>query len=308
MEPIRRVAILGAGAMGSVFVSRFLEAAAFEIAVIAGGERGDRLRRTGLTVNGRTFPITVLDPDAANEPVDLIIVALKHSHLHDAVHDLRSVVGPNTLILSVMNGLDSEAIIGSVYGMDKVLYCISVGIDALRQNGAVTYTKVGKHYFGEAQNTRITPRVRRVQIALERAGIPYETPPDMLRMLWWKFMVNVGVNQASAVMRAPYGIMQTSPDARAVMFSLMREVLALAERASIALSEADLEAWDAFLQTLSPDGKTSMLQDIDAGRQTEVEIFAGKVVELGQTYGVLTPMNETVLHIIRVLEARPTPR
>jgi 2-dehydropantoate 2-reductase len=108
------------------------------------------------------------------------------------------------------------------------------------------------------------------------------------------------------VMDAPYAVMQTSPDARAVMFGLMREVVTLAERAGVNLHEADIAAWDGFLQTLSPRGKTSMLQDIDAGRKTEVEIFAGKAVELGRAYGIPTPMNEMVLHIIRVLESRAT--
>jgi 2-dehydropantoate 2-reductase len=124
----------------------------------------------------------------------------------------------------------------------------------------------------------------------------------MLQTMWWKFMVNVGVNQASAVMRAPYGVFQTSPDAQALMVTLMREVVVLSQHAGIGLTETAVEEWFEVLQTLSPDGKTSMLQDIEAGRQTEVDIFAGKVVELGEKYGVPTPINETMLHIIRVLE------
>jgi 2-dehydropantoate 2-reductase len=181
-----------------------------------------------------------------------------------------------------------------------------VGIDALRQDGRVTYTTPGKLYVGEADNRELSPRVRQVQAALDRAGIAYETPPDMLRMLWWKVMVNVGVNQASAVTRAPYGVFQTSPDARALMFGLMREVIALAAAVGVDLVEDDLDAWDAFLHTLSRTGKTSMLQDIEAGRKTEVEIFAGKMVALGETHGIPTPMNATVLRIIRVLEALST--
>jgi 2-dehydropantoate 2-reductase len=299
--PIQRIGILGAGAMGAVFASRFLEAG-FATCLIARDERAERLRRTGITVNGQTLPVPVIDPAAPTEPVDLILVAVKHHHLNEALYGLDPVVGSNTTFISVMNGLDSEAIIGSRYGAEKVLLCISVGIDALREDGTVTYTTTGKLYVGEAHNDPPGERVRHVQAALDRAGLAYETPVDMVRMLWWKFMVNVGVNQASAVMRAPYGTMQTSPDARAVMFGLMREVITLAECAGVNLHEADLAAWDSFLQTLSPQGKTSMLQDIDAGRKSEVEVFAGKAVELGQSYGLPTPMNETVLHIIRVVE------
>jgi 2-dehydropantoate 2-reductase len=204
-----------------------------------------------------------------------------------------------------MNGLDSEEIIGSVYGMDKVLYAISVGIDAVRQGNRITFTKPGKHYFGEATNAHLSPRVQRVQTAFERAGISYETPPDMIRLLWWKFMINVGMNQASAVTRAPYGVFQSSPEAQALMEALMREVIALARVVGVDLVEQDVDDWYTVLNTLSPQGKTSMLQDVEAGRKTEVEVFGGKVVALGETHGVPTPVNQTVLRIIQVLERHP---
>jgi 2-dehydropantoate 2-reductase len=304
MPPIQHVAILGAGAMGSVLASRFHATAKLATSLIATGERNRRLREKGVAVNEATYRLPVIDPGKATSPVDLIIVALKHHHLPTALPGLDRLVGPNTLFLSVMNGLDSEAAIASLYGQDKVLYCISVGIDALRENDRVTYTTVGTLQFGEADNTEISRRVRRVRQALDAADIPHQTPQDMLRALWWKFMVNVGVNQASALTRAPYRAFQENADARAVMFGLMREVLILAKAEGIHLDEGDLPVWDAFLQTLSPKGKTSMLQDIEAGRKTEVEIFAGKAVELGQKHGLATPMNEMALRIIHTLERK----
>ena len=129
----------------------------------------------------------------------------------------------------------------------------------------------------------------------------------MLRMLWWKFMFNVGINQASAVMRAPYGVFQTVPEAQALMEALMREVLVLAQAAHINLTEQDLLDWYPVLKRLSPQGKTSMLQDIEAQRKTEVELFAGKVIALGRQYGLPTPVNQTVYNIIHILEQRPSP-
>ena len=302
MPEIRRVAILGAGAVGGFFASRFLDAPQFSTVVVARGERYDRLTSNGLVVNGRRVAIPVAHPDDPTSPADLILVALKHHHLRGALPDLANLVGPQTTIISLMNGLDSEEIIGSVYGMEKMLYAVSVGIDAVRQENRITYSKPGKHYFGEAVNTHVTPRVQRVQEAFDRAGIAHETVEDMIRMLWWKFMVNVGVNQASAVMRAPYGAFQSSPVAQALMEELMREVVALARPAGVDLVEQDIAGWYGPLNTLSPKGKTSMLQDIEAGRKTEVEIFGGKVVEMGRTYGIPTPANQTVLRIIQVLE------
>jgi 2-dehydropantoate 2-reductase len=305
MQEIRRVAILGAGAMGAFFAAKFFDTPSFSTVLVAGGERAERLTRDGLVVNGKAYHIPVVHPGEATSSADLIIVAVKDHHLPEAVHDLKNVVGDGTTILSVMNGLDSEETLGAVYGPDKVLYAVSVGIDALRQGNRVSYTTPGKHYFGEASNVPVSERVRRVQVVFEGAGIRYETPPDMLRVLWWKFMVNVGMNPPSAVLRAPYGVFQASPEARALMEALMREVIALAQAEGVNLTEQDIADWYPVLQTLSPQGKTSTLQDIEAGRKTEIEMFAGKVVELGQKHGIPTPVNETMLRMIHVLEQFP---
>jgi 2-dehydropantoate 2-reductase len=302
VREVRRVGILGAGAIGAFFVERFSGVAGLSTMVVARGERYDRLKRLGLVVNGKAYAPPVVHPEEARSPADLILVALKHHHLPDGIQDIARLVGDDTTIVSAMNGLDSEEIIGSVYGADKVLYGITVGIDAVRQENRITYTTEGKLFFGEADNTQPSPRVRQVQAALDRAGIVYEIPADMIRILWWKFMINVGMNPASAVLRAPYGTFQTSRDAQALMEALMREVLVLAEPAGVKLEEKDIEDWYKVLHTLSPQGKTSMLQDVEAGRKTEVEMLAGKAVELGQRYGIPTPVNQTVLHTIRVME------
>ena len=303
MPPIRKVAILGAGALGAYYASRFAAAPGFEVAFIATGERATRLAQDGVVVNGERLLLPVGDPARGGEPVDLVLVALKHHQLAEALGDLEPFVGAGTLLVSVLNGLDSEALLAERYGADKVLYCVAVGIDAVRQDGTVTVPNAGRLFVGEARNAPASSRVERVQEALTRAGLPWETPIDMLRTLWWKFMINVGVNQASAVLRAPYGVFQASADARAVITALMAEVLALAARLGIDLGPADLEEWERVLGRLAPQGKTSMLQDVEAGRKTEVEIFAGKVVALGREHGVPTPVNQVMLHMIRTLEA-----
>jgi 2-dehydropantoate 2-reductase len=302
MKEIQKVAILGAGAMGAYFVTRFFDSPSFTTMLLASGSRNEKLKKNGLIVNGKQYFIPVIDPAAAEGPVDLLIVALKHHHLEEAVHGLDKLIGENTTIISVMNGLESEEFIGSIYGMDKMLYATSAGIDALRNGNQVIYTSPGTHYFGEAQNMTISPKVRRVQVAFDKAGIHYETPQDMIRMLWWKFMVNVGVNQASAVTRMPFAIFQSNRDAQGLMEALMSEVVTLANAAGVNLTEKDIVDWYPFLNRLSPKGKTSMLQDIDARQKTEVEIFSGKVISLGKTYQIPTPVNQTVFQIIRVLE------
>jgi 2-dehydropantoate 2-reductase len=302
MHDITRVLILGAGAMGGYFASRFHQTPGLETALLARGERFDRLQREGLVVNGVHHAVPVAHPERAPWTADLVIVALKHHHLPGAVPDLAPLVGEETTFVSVMNGLDSEETLAAAYGAEKVLYATSVGIDAQRQGNRITYTAPGKHYVGEARNETTSPRVRAVQVAFERAGITCVTPPDMIRILWWKFMVNVGMNQGSAVMRIPYGGFQQSPEAQAVMETLMREVIALAQVLGVDLGPQDIDEWYPVMRTLAPEGKTSMLQDIEAGRKTEVEMFAGKVVALGQQHSVPTPANQLMLDMIRVLE------
>lgn len=304
MGEIRRVMILGAGAVGSYYATQFYNQAIFTTSLIAKGSRARRLVDEGLVVNGRQYFIPVVRPDQQVEKADLIIVVVKQHHLEQAIPDLANFIGKQTIILSMMNGLDSEAYIGSIYGPEQVMYGLAVGIDALRDKNNIVFTKSGKHFFGEAENSKLSERVKRVQEAFSRAQIDFETPVDMLRVLWWKFMVNVGMNAPSAVMAAPYGVFQSSKEAQSLMEALMREAVQVAQLEGINLGEADISEWYTFLNALSPDGKTSMLQDVEAGRKTEMEIFGGKVVELGQKHGIATPVNETLVWIIRVLEAR----
>jgi 2-dehydropantoate 2-reductase len=202
-----------------------------------------------------------------------------------------------------MNGLESEDTIGAACGMDKLVYAIAVGIDAVKEEGHFTYANPGKIIFGPVTDGD-GRHLDRLREALNRAGIANEVPPDIMRAMWWKFMINVGVNQASAVLRAPYGVFHASADARALMRSLMMEVVAVAEKTGIDLKEKDIDEWEGILTGLSPAGKTSMLQDVDAGRKTEVEIFAGKVVSLAAANALTAPVNETIRRIIAVIEAR----
>lgn len=299
---LERISVIGAGAMGAVYASKFYDMDRGCVSLIAGGERYARLSGQGLFVNGRHYAIPVFRPDERRPPSDLLLVAVKNHHLPEAIGDMKNAVAEGTHILSVMNGIDSERQIGEVYGMEKVLYAVAVGIDAVRDGAHVTYSRNGKLYFGEAENRIPSERVKALQVLFDRAEIIHETPEDMIRTLWWKFMINVGINQASAVLRAPYGVFHRLREAKELMEAAMKEVIRLAEAAKISLSEQDIQEYYSFLTKVSPDGKTSMLQDVEAKRKTEVEIFAGRVMELGKKYAVPTPVNETLYRILRVTE------
>jgi len=302
MQSIQTVVILGAGAMGSVYASLFQDSGQFRTSFLADGERYRRLERDGVIVNKKTYKITCRKPSQIENPADLILVALKHHHLSDALPLMDKAVGKNTTIISVMNGLDSETIIGARFGMEKMLHMIAVGIDAVRKENHVTCSKPGILYFGEKGGGLASEKAARMKEALDRAGIPSEVEADIIRKMWWKFMINVGMNQSSAVLRAPYGVYQTSKEAISLMKSLMLEVIRIAQARGINLTMDDITEWIGFLNTLSPEGKTSMFQDIEAGRKTEVEIFGGKVIELGNALNIPTPINLAFFQMIKVLE------
>ncbi|MBC8456458.1 MAG: ketopantoate reductase family protein [Deltaproteobacteria bacterium] len=301
-SPIKTISLIGAGAVGAVYASKFYTMDKNCISLVAKGERYDRLREKGLFVNKRHYLLNVIRPEENTPPSDLIIVAVKHHHLEEAIRDISNRVGDDTLILSAMNGIESEEQISAAYGREKVLLAVAVGIDAVRQENRITFSQQGKLFFGEARNPNLTERVKRVRCLLDQAGISYEIPDDMIRILWWKFMINVGLNQVSAILGAPYSVFQNSQEARELLESAMREVINIAKPAGVHLSVEDIQDFYSFLPNLSPDGKTSMLQDVEAKRKTEVEMFAGKVIELGKKYGIPTPVNQTLYRLIKVIE------
>lgn len=305
MKSIERIAIFGAGAMGAAYAGLFTDNSDIRVCFAARGERFARLDGAAINVNGREHTIPVIHPDRVDRPFDLVLAALKHHHLTGPVlKDINALTGPDTLILSVMNGLESEKLLGNACGREKIVPAIAIGIDAVHKNNCFTFSNPGKIIFGndpDLPNANNAERLKRIKTALDRGGIPNEISPDILRTMWWKFMVNVGINQASAVLGAPYGIFRKSPEARAVMIALMQEVVALARHRGIRLQLSDIDQWVDVLKTLAPDGKTSMLQDMEAKRKTEVEIFAGAVEAMGKEDAIPTPVNSTFLKLIRVM-------
>ncbi len=305
VEKINKVSIIGLGAIGAAYASRLYDLNPNCIQVIADSERILRYQNSNLIVNGCSYEFQYISPETETDPADLLLIAVKYDGLEQAIKDVKHHVGPNTIIMSLLNGISSEDIIAKAYGGKNLLYAMCIAIDAIRDglNGReVHFTSIGRICYGEKTNLTYSPNVLLVKDLFERACIPYEIPENMERAMWKKFMINVGINQSSAVLRAPYHLFQNEQDAHDLMVSAMQEVILLSEQAGTNLTRNDIEEFDTILRELSPKGKTSMLQDIEAGRKTEVEYFAGKVCELGNAFGIATPVNETLYRIIRTIE------
>lgn len=293
------ILLCGLGAVGAM-VAQCL--APLGLRVVADAPRIARYRAEGVTVNGRRLEATyVTAADAA--PVDLILVAVKRAQLEAAIAELRPFVGPRTVILSLLNGVDSEAVIGAALGPDHVLPAFVVETDAVRDGSDVRYTRVGTIVFGEARGPTETPRVAALRSLFDAAGIPCRIPPDITRELWWKFMLNVGVNQLSALLRVGYGAF-AEPGLQDLVRAACGEVIAVARAEGVALGEADIDAIFPILARLAPGQRTSMLQDVEAGRVTENAMLGGMVVELGRRHGLPTPVNAMLARLIGVLDAR----
>ena len=302
MKSIKNISIVGLGAIGGVYSSKLYDMDPESIKVIAGGMRAKRYKENGFIINGKRYDFTYIAPEESCQPADLIIVSVKANQLAQAIKDMRNHVGDSTIILSLMNGISSEEIIGKEFGMDKILYGMCVSIDANRNNNEIKFTSHGNINFGEKINKEYSTNVQALKEVFVRAGIEYTIPEDMIRAMWWKFMINVGVNQTSAVLKARYGVFQAIPEAKKLMEATMWEVIRLSQKMGINLDGEDIDKWYNILYSLNPDSKTSMLEDIECCRETEVEVFAGKICELGMQYGMETPVNEMLLNIIKAME------
>jgi 2-dehydropantoate 2-reductase len=300
---INSVYILGLGAMGSMYAAKLQDIDPNLVKIIASAERIKNYQNTEIKVNGKPYKFNYVEPgDRSSPPADLIIVAVKAPQLAAAIHDLSGFVHEDTIVISLLNGIASEEQIGETIGIKHLLFAYGVGMDAVRNGSVITYSNPGRIVFGEKDNSTLSARVLAVKEIFEKVSIPHHIPADMYKALWFKFMMNTGINQASAVLKATYGQFQQNKQARKLMLMAAEEVVTLSHQMGIFLGQDDIDEFTRIVDGLGADGKTSMLQDIEAGRKSEVDLFAGTVIELGKKHQVPTPVNEILYTIISALE------
>jgi 2-dehydropantoate 2-reductase len=302
MKKIKTVSLIGLGALGLLFSEPLASAAApGGFRVIADATRQARYRKEGLYNNDKPLSFKMLRPDEPCEPADLLIFAVKYGQLPRAIADAARHVGDQTIILSLLNGISSEEDIRAVYG-DQVLGCTVQGMDATKEGNRLYWKNMGSFTIGELCTDQMTPRLLSVADYLTQARIPHEIVTDMRDRMWGKFMLNVGINQVVSVCAGDYGTVQREGPERRRMIAAMREVIALAVAESVKLDESDLFYWLNVIKPLAAEGMPSMRQDLLQGRKTEVDLFAGTVVQLGRKHGIATPVNQALLEEILALE------
>ena len=305
MKEIQSTAIIGMGALGLLYGNQIVSRLGSSgLRFIADRKRIQKYHSMEFTVNGehRTFPMEDCETAA---PADFAIVAVKYNALPEALNTMKNCVGPDTTIISVMNGISSEQMIGERYGREKVLYSIAQGMDAMKFGSSLTYTQAGELRVG-ALSPEQNNRLEAMTAFFDRAGIAYTVEDDILHRLWGKFMLNVGVNQTCMAYETTYSGTLVPGEAHDTMIGAMREVIRLAHAEHVNLTEQDLDSYIDLLKTLSPDGMPSMRQDSLSHRPSEVEMFSGTVREMAKKHGLATPVNDRLYKRIREMESQYT--
>jgi 2-dehydropantoate 2-reductase len=301
---IKKAMLIGLGAIGCVYSKLILENSGCEFYVIADGKRAEKIAGNGFSVNGRKYIPNVIIPKEKNIKADLIIFTVKNYQLNQAIKDISGLVYDKTVLITLLNGISARDEIKSAFPNNTVLYGVALEIDAVRNNRDVINSNDGIIEFGKADNTVLTEEVRAVKNLFDNSGIRNNVPKDMMRSLWRKWMINVGANQISAVAGITDPQFISIPEMNKALHMVMREVIKVAESCNINIDEKDISDYDEVLRNTKMESKTSMLQDIEAGRKTEVDYFAGKVIEYGKRAGVATPYNELLYMLIKGMEKK----
>ncbi len=288
MRDINNVLLCGMGAIGSIYVNILKDYAPIDFRVLVDKTRLERYTKNPIIYNGKILSVNYLLPESNNFKADLIIIATKMSGLNDALEQIKNFVNEKTIILPLLNGVMSEEIIASHYGREQVLYSYFIGHSSVRTGNSIVHDGVNKIVFG-SDNPNDIESVLTVKAFFDKCGISYEIPEDIKHSLWAKFMLNVSSNPTTALLRKNFGQMLSSEKFMTLAVKIMKEVQAVAKAEGIKSADNLVDETVAKLHTMCPEGKTSMFQDVLAGRKTENDIFAGAVVQLGQKHNIPTP-------------------
>jgi len=304
-----KIAVFGSGGVGGYFGGRLAQAGE-EVIFIARGEHLQAMQNHGLRVDSVAGdfviqPVQATDDPAQVGPVDAILVGVKAEQVSQAAEAMRPMVGPETFVVPLQNGVDAPTQLAEVLGAEHVLgglcglISFVAGPGHIRHAGAEPFIR-----FGELDN-RSSERVDQLYQAFERAeGVFAEVPADIRVAMWQKFLLIAGWSGMGTITRAPVGVFRSLPETRHMLQQVMREVFAVALGHDITLPPNAIDQALGFLDKVPPEGTASMQRDIMEGRPSELESQNGAVVRLGQEVGVDTPVNAFIYHSLLPLEKR----
>lgn len=299
---IKSIAVLGAGAVGSYIIWGLSTRKDIRLGVVAEGERAKRLQQNGCKINDTVYRPEVWTPQEAHG-VDLLIVSLKYGALSGALESIQTITGENTTIMSLMNGVDSEEIIAEKTGTSHLLHAV-IKVASHKEGDGYYFdpeTTIGI-IFGELKAPYQSERVQAVEELFDNTGIHFRATEHIQAEMWSKFRLNVCNNLPQAILGAGVGCYRDSVHMKAISDGLRQELEAIAAAKGIDLSQADVSSGHG--SAVMPSARYSTLQDLDAGRHTEIDMFSGALIRMGRELGIPTPYNEYTYHMIKALEEK----
>lgn len=299
MNKIESVAIIGLGAVGAVVGEQIQNVLGNKLYCVVDEERKNRYEKNGIYINNQKQDFNLVTPKEL-PIVDLVIICTKNLQLDQAIKQIENAVGDETIILSLLNGIQSEKEIEKTFGAEKTLYGFIIDLQSINVNSRIECTGKGKIVFGE-KNNEVSQRIKAVQQLFTDSGIVYKTPDDIQLEMWKKFLINTVFNSLGAICRSTYGGFNYK-----VMQNLVRkigyEVIKVANAEGIGLTKELLEEDIRMTCGYNPKGKCSMLQDTEAMRKTENEYFCGTICKLGKNHDIPTPYCEFLYELLEGTE------
>jgi 2-dehydropantoate 2-reductase len=304
-----KIAVLGGGgAMGGLF-GGWLARSGNDVALIDVSKSAiESINGNGVLIEEKsgesaTIPVKATNSPEAVGPVDVIINFVKCYHTEAAVRSALPMIGPDTAVLSLQNGWGNADRIAEVVGRERVLVGLTYHSATLLAPGHVRHPGTGMTYLGELGG-ETTPRLRAVADALKRAGFEVSVSPRILDEVWKKLALNVCTLPTAALLRFSAEQLNQHDGTRAMMRGLLGEVGSVARAQGIHLDEA--ENWQAITTLLdrAVGARGSMVQDVEAGRLTEIDVINGAIVAAGARHNIATPLNASMVWMIKSLQER----
>lgn len=305
-----KIAVMGSGGVGGYFGARLAEAGC-EVGFVARGAHLDAMRREGLRVESALGAAHLVNPRVTDDPstlgkVDLVVFAVKLWDTEAAAERIRPLIGPETAVVSLQNGVQKDDVLRKVLGPEPVMGGVCYIAAVIERPGVIRHTgTMQRLVFGEYDGRR-SPRSEAFLEACRRARIDVELSSDVRRAIWEKFVFLVAMSGATAATRMPIGRVRSHPMTRAFLLDLMRETIAVGRAYGVDIDPSFADERLSFFDTLPADTTASMHHDLERGNRLELMWLAGGVVALGEAAGVPTPLNRAVRDVL-VLHADGKP-
>lgn len=297
-----KIAVVGAGGVGGYFGGRLAQAG-IDTTFIARGATLDALRSRGMRVDSILGDFVLERVNATDDAstvgkVDAILVAVKAWQVADAAKQLAPMIGEETMVIPLENGIDAPDVLARIVGREHVLGGLCAIVSFIVAPGHIkhaAYEPIVK--FGELDNRR-SERVERLREAFDRAGVTTEIPPDILRSMWTKFLFISTLSGMGAITRVPVGVWRAKPELRAIAEACLHEVVALAAARGVDLgTDAIAKTWQNY-DAMAANATASMQRDILEGKPSELDAQLGAIVRLGREHGVATPATSFIYHCL----------